>query len=380
MAPQAIPLQSSFNGEPDAAFKKVEPQLNGSSTTTTSSNFDPARHLNFQPPTEHYTLDQLGLDSKDSISPVAITGPFPLLSDEGIRQARADLFRIEMLEKHKYIETKDPGVYKLRGYGSDAPFVYNMWSSKVMLDACSKAAQCDLEVVFDYEIGHINVQLPPGTDEGDDDLSKLLPPVDPPSQRADVSEEEAEASAAAGIANVTAWHNDSFPWVCVVMLSDPTGMKGGEAALRKGDGSILKVRGPQKGCAVMMQGGLINHVALKSLGVGERITMVTSFRPKDPHMLDLSNLGNVKAVSDLSQLYSQWSIYRVGVLERRCQVLSEKLRESRLSPDEIEKLVGDWSREQIKYIEKTARELTTDGDKGNYNHNPATIRKPGEKR
>lgn len=41
-----------------------------------------------------------------------------------------------------------------------------------------------------------------------------------------------------------AWHYDSFPFVCVAMLSDCQGMVGGETALRTAYGEILKVRGP----------------------------------------------------------------------------------------------------------------------------------------
>lgn len=41
-----------------------------------------------------------------------------------------------------------------------------------------------------------------------------------------------------------AWHYDSFPFVCVTMLSDCTGMVGGETALRTATGEVMKVRGP----------------------------------------------------------------------------------------------------------------------------------------
>ena len=43
---------------------------------------------------------------------------------------------------------------------------------------------------------------------------------------------------------VVGWHNDSYPFVCVTMLSDCTNMVGGETALRTGDGKVMKVRGP----------------------------------------------------------------------------------------------------------------------------------------
>jgi len=41
------------------------------------------------------------------------------------------------------------------------------------------------------------------------------------------------------------WHTDSYPFVCVTMLSDCSTMIGGETALRTGDGGVIKVRGPQ---------------------------------------------------------------------------------------------------------------------------------------
>lgn len=41
-----------------------------------------------------------------------------------------------------------------------------------------------------------------------------------------------------------AWHKDSYPFVCVTMLSDCTGMVGGETAIRMGNGEVMKARGP----------------------------------------------------------------------------------------------------------------------------------------
>lgn len=349
-------------------FQKPDDRLDTPPESPTMGSFDPSRHLNFSPPKEFYTLEELGLSSEGSTSPVAITAPFPLLSEEGIKATRADLFRQEILEKYRWKEAKDPNVYKLRGYAQAAPFVYDMWSSDAMLKACSQAAGCDLEVVFDYEIGHINVQLPPGKAKSDADIENLLPPAVPPRQRADVDSTAAEEAAKEDIQNVTSWHNDSYPWVCVVMLSDPTGMKGGETALRKGDGSLLKVRGPSMGSAVMMQGGLINHVALKALGDGERITMVTSFRPKDPHMPDSSNLGNVRKVSEKGALYSQWSVYRAEVLARRAQIFAEKMRKASMSSEDVERVMEEWTKEQIQFLQFSANEITTNGSVGNYDH------------
>lgn len=40
------------------------------------------------------------------------------------------------------------------------------------------------------------------------------------------------------------WHYDSFPFVCVTMLSDCTSMIGGETAIQLPSGEIKKFRGP----------------------------------------------------------------------------------------------------------------------------------------
>lgn len=59
-----------------------------------------------------------------------------------------------------------------------------------------------------------------------------------------------------------------------------------QTALKTGDGRIVKARGPSVGHCVVMQGREINHAALKAYNVEERITMVTSFRAKDPMLND----------------------------------------------------------------------------------------------
>ena len=348
------------------AFKKVEGKLR---SQPTAPFFDPSLHMEFSPPTDFHTLEELSLSSPLSVGPIAITAPFPLFSNEGVRALRADLFRSEVVSKHSYRESKTPELYKIRGCGKDAPFVYSTWTSPEILAACSMAAGVELEVVFDYEIGHINVQLPQGVDKNAD---MVLPPAIPPKQNLEVSEAERLVSAS-DEGNVTSWHNDSYPWVCVCMLSDSTGMVGGETALRRGDGSLLKVRGPGMGYAVMMQGGLINHVALKALGGGERITLVTSFRAKDPNTYDSSNLGNVKQVSDHTVLFRQWASYRAENIAKRALGFKESL--VGLNADEISKATNKWAMEQIEYLKITAVEVTDEGAKGNYNHKTDLLKK-----
>jgi len=256
----------------------------------------------------------------------------------------------------------------MRGYSYDTPFVDAVWRSPEVLGACSRAAGVDLSVVYDYEIAHMNVQVDALL--GKETLSSVLPQSTPPSnsqavsaepeQPAIVQDDDLESLPANGT-----WHTDSYPWVCVVMLSDPTNMCGGETGLRKGDGTLLKVRGPAVGWAVMMQGGCVKHIALKaSGGTGERITMVTSFRAKDPLQKDVSNLTNVKRSSKLNELFQQWSMYRLEVLSQRALIMREDIAKGDKSAEEISVAMTTWYEKQMDYLKTTVEEMRGSGREG----------------
>ncbi|KAL8999301.1 MAG: hypothetical protein Q9169_001846 [Polycauliona sp. 2 TL-2023] len=161
------------------------------------------------------------------------------------------------------------------------------------------------------------------------------------------------------------WH--TYPFVCVTMLSDCTSMIGGETALRTGNGEIVKVRGPQMGCAVILQGRYIEHQALRALGTTERITMVTSFRPRSPNMPDDTVLTTVRPVSNLSELYSQYSEYRLEILEERVRTQLRVLRENKRGGKKINvKALKDFIRDQTDFLahmnkEMVSEELVTKG-------------------
>lgn len=81
---------------------------------------------------------------------------------------------------------------------------------------------------FDNEIGSVNVSVDDKHNEEKLSKEQINSCLDPTQS--------------------VAWHFDSFAFVCVTMLSDCTGMIGGETALRTGTGEIMKVRGPSMVC------------------------------------------------------------------------------------------------------------------------------------
>ena len=112
--------------------------------------------------------------------------------------------------------------------GRLAPFTYDAWHSPELVKAVSQVAGVDLVPSMDFEVANINIAV-----------NNQSAPAAAPAPTL----EGKDAPLGDGLSSV-AWHYDSFPFVCVVMLSDCTDMVGGETALKTPSGEIMKVRGP----------------------------------------------------------------------------------------------------------------------------------------
>lgn len=122
-----------------------------------------------------------------------------------------------------------------------APFTYQFWTSPEVLGIVSQLAGVDMIPVVDHEICHTNVQMGP---DGLDGVKNT--PVDPPGPPAEYQLRQSEEGEKAK--PVVPWHRDSYPFVCVVMLSDTSSMTDGETEMQNGDGSTVKVRSPNMVC------------------------------------------------------------------------------------------------------------------------------------
>jgi hypothetical protein len=272
--------------------------------------FEPRKHLDYSAPPQVVPMKDIGYAEDVGISPVAVSQPFQLFSREAVQQMRAEIFQPEVMAN--YSHSSNLAACQLRGYApKHAPFAYDAWTSPQTLKIISDIAGIDLVPEMDLEIGHINMMV-----KTDEETKAELAAIN--NQKRFFEDDE-------GISGcpweddkpIVGWHTDSYPFVCVLMLSDCTNMVGGETALRTADGAILRVRGPQEGCAVILQGRYINHQALRALGVKERITSVTSFRPRSAAIKDDSVLTTVRPISDLSEIYYQFSEYRLEIMEER---------------------------------------------------------------
>lgn len=229
MAPAAI-IDNFSTGISSSDSTKID--MSSESDFTTIPKFDPVKHLAFQPPTGIVKMTDIGLAADTGVSPVAASEPFQLFSKEAIEIMRAEIFNPEVHEKCKF--SSNIAKAQLRGYVPKyAPFAHEAWNHPATLEIISKIAGVDLVPVFDYEIGHINLSVK--SKEQVKEEQKVVDAVN-----------EGRTSLDDDDKPIVGWHKDSYPFVCVLMLSDCTNMVGGETALLSADGSkVMRVRGPQ---------------------------------------------------------------------------------------------------------------------------------------
>jgi hypothetical protein len=80
---------------------------------------------------------------------------------------------------------------------------------------------------------------------------------------------------------------------------------------------------------VILQGRYITHQALCALGARERITAVTSWRPRSPFVKDDTELRTVRPVSDRKGLYYDFAEYRLEIMGQRIRCACGEMRTHR---------------------------------------------------
>lgn len=97
------------------------------------------------------------------------------------------------------------------------------------------------------------------------------------------------------------------------------------------------------------------------MGAAERITSVTSFRPRSAAIKDDTVLTTVRGISHLKELYHQYAEYRFEILQDRLQDVGRKLRDRKRAnrPFDTE-ATRRFIREQIAFLETMDREMVSD--------------------
>jgi hypothetical protein len=97
---------------------------------------------------------------------------------------------------------------------------------------------------MNLEIAHVNISVK-SVQAAQDELNAIEPETNESPERPNKARRLDDDDKP-----VVGWHRDSYPFVCVTMLSDCTNMVGGETALRTANNEVLKVRGPEKVCSL----------------------------------------------------------------------------------------------------------------------------------
>ncbi|OCK75873.1 hypothetical protein K432DRAFT_272815, partial [Lepidopterella palustris CBS 459.81] len=246
--------------------------------------------------------ENLGLPSNTGTSEVVFAGPFPLFSGDATRRLRKELLSEEVQNN---CEVKPRFVGRLfRGMVPSryAQYANNLWWHRDTLSRISMFAEIDLEPVMDMEISNVNM-FEPG--EGEHGV-------------------------------VVKWHKDSYPYVCVVMLSTTMGIKGGETVLRGPYGECRELEPIQMGCAYILQGQHIDHMVKSFTGSNKRITAITYLRPCSPFLIDETYLGMSRQISPSHRLYGEFFKYRMGQICARVRnITNEKTPKKKLVGTEI---------------------------------------------
>ncbi|KAH8700757.1 hypothetical protein BGW36DRAFT_395782 [Talaromyces proteolyticus] len=325
----------------------------GSPTSTDKEEtFDPKIHLHYSPPEKKITMQDLLLDQTTDTSSVAGTTAFPLLSREGVRAYRRALFQQNVLDQ--CASSPFPGTLVLRGAHKQSKFIKNFWTHPETMRIVSEAMGVPLDVIMPTEIGHTNIQVEGATIS---EMTKKLK-VEPAVEKVELSPEERAYDPLKDASAIIPWHYDSYPYVCVLMLSETEGMIGGETYIKKGDGTAQKVEGPRIGHAVMLQGSKVQHLAARARGVKERISTITSYRSSVPTVYDSSYMTNIRPYANLNILYPEWTQYRLRKLRDEITHYLETVeKEPELALDRVvlEKLLT----EQTEYLRRTSRQMIT---------------------
>lgn len=76
--------------------------------------FQPKKHLLQEPPEKCYTMEELGYNNNSGISPLAVSSPFRLFTEEAVQLMREEIFNEEVHERFTF--TSDLAAKQLRGY------------------------------------------------------------------------------------------------------------------------------------------------------------------------------------------------------------------------------------------------------------------------
>jgi len=243
------------------------------------------RYLQLEPPAGVYTFAEFGQADEDALlSPVAVTEPFRILSEEGVTVAMRIARELEKLA------VGDARSKRMRGCTYRSRFFDGMYRDPDLLSFLATLAGADLR---EHPVGHHQVQLNFAPEE----LSR----------------------------DVDVWHHDVVAYDFVMLLTDPAGMKGGNTEFFQGtleEGmAILDEHGaiprerigavgyPAAGWAFLQQGHQVLHRAARLEEPYPRVSLVASYYCADPRFREPTILPPLRKADGRDVALVEWAQY-----------------------------------------------------------------------
>jgi hypothetical protein len=245
--------------------------------------YDAQKHLALEKPTHVESLQDFGYDQSEidqCPSPVAVAGPFRVLSGEGQVAVKQVLQQLRVTAE---TDTGNRAPNYVAGGVYKSKFLRDMCSCPVLIKLMSDIAGTELAV---HSIPHqqLYVNFAP------EDITKA----------------------------VDSWHIDSIDFDCVILLEDPNTLDGGKFQYFRGtdkeaaelfdtttdqltlgfpvelpEQKVVSAQKTQAGDAVFQQGSKVVHRAQKLNKPAERTTLVISFVTADVKYQDMNNVASI---------------------------------------------------------------------------------------
>jgi hypothetical protein len=243
------------------------------------------RYLQLEPPAGVHTFAEFGQADEDALlSPVAVTEPFRILSDEGVAVALTIARELEKLA------VGDARSKRMRGCTYRSRFFDGMYRDPDLVSFLAALARADLR---EHPVGHHRVQLNFAPEE----LSR----------------------------DVDVWHHDVVAYDFVMLLTDPAGMKGGNTEFFRGTlaegmailagqgaippGRIGAVGYPAAGWAFLQQGHQVLHRAARLAEPYPRVSLVASYYCADPRFREPTILPPLRKADGQDVALVEWAQY-----------------------------------------------------------------------
>jgi len=308
--------------------------------------YDPSRHLQLEFPERSWTLEEFGYSDQEiasCASRVAVTSPFRILSDSGIR------------DLHQIASDLKPYCTNLSGARVPYHLAGGVYKSKFLRDFCA------CPVVLEH-------------------MSKIsgtpLVPHSMPSQQVYINYAPEDISKA-----VDAWHFDGIGFDYVLMMSDPATLKGGNFeyfqgtkyeianmfnlkthALRYGITSalphhrVIKTKFPGAGYGIFQQGNMVVHRAAPLLAPGDRITIVPGMVSRDCPGVDPTAKHDMPAYNEPG-ISAELARHSAWIAQAKLQRFIEGVSlsaDAAVNTADLQRAIADVA-DTIEYISHQAR-------------------------